>query len=105
MVHFIYAIKSWMEPFSVSFKEHSMFRAFKLDQNLPAKNISLLYKESSLCDGWLEINEMANVGILFFHFFSEVTINPNLVEPKDLDRNIIMDLLNTCHCQRFGCQK
>jgi hypothetical protein len=45
MVHFIYAMKSWMELFSVFFKGHSMFRAFKLDQNIPAKNISLFYKE------------------------------------------------------------
>jgi hypothetical protein len=38
-------MKSWMELFSVFFKGHSMFRAFKLDQNIPAKNISLFYKE------------------------------------------------------------
>jgi hypothetical protein len=72
MVHFIYAIKSWMEPFFVSFKGHSMFSAFKLNQNIPAKNISLFYKESFLCDGWLGINEMANVGILFFIFFQRL---------------------------------
>jgi hypothetical protein len=82
-----------MEPFSVFFKEHSMFRAFKLDQNISAKNIFLLYKESSLYNGWLEINKMANIGI-FFLFLSDVTINPNLVETQDLYRNTIMNLLN-----------
>jgi hypothetical protein len=58
-----------MELFSVFFKEHSMFRAFKLNQNVSAKNISLFYKESSLYDGWLETNKMANVGILFSFLF------------------------------------
>jgi hypothetical protein len=38
---------------------------------------------------------MANVGILLFHSFPEVTMNPNLVELKELDRNTILDLLNT----------
>jgi hypothetical protein len=93
MVHFIHAIKSWMELFSVSLKEHSIFRAFKLNQNIPAKNISLCYKESSLCNEWLEIN-VTNVGILLFHSFPEFTMNPNLVEPKELNRNTIMNLLN-----------
>jgi hypothetical protein len=54
-----------MELFSVFFKKYSMFRAFKLNQNISAKNIFLLYKESSLCNGWLEINKMANIGIFF----------------------------------------
>jgi hypothetical protein len=34
------------------------------------------------------------VGILFFHFFSEVTVNLNLVEQKNLNRNTIINLLN-----------
>jgi hypothetical protein len=54
------------KPFSVFLKEHSIFRTFKLNS---AKNISLFYKESSLCDGWFGINKMANVGILFFIHF------------------------------------
>jgi hypothetical protein len=95
MVHFIHAMKSWMEPFSIFLKGHSMFRTFKLNQDIPAKNISLCYKENFLCNEWLEINAMTNVGILLFHSFLEVTMNSNLVEPKKLDRNTIMDFLNT----------
>jgi hypothetical protein len=38
---------------------------------------------------------MANIGILLFHSFSEVTMISNLVEPKELNRNIILNLLNT----------
>jgi hypothetical protein len=68
MVHFVYVMKFWIELFSIFFKGHSMFRIFKLNQNISTKNIFLLYRESFLCDEWLENNEMLSIGI-FFHFF------------------------------------
>jgi hypothetical protein len=36
---------------------------------------------------------MANIKI-FFHSFSDVTVNSNLIEVKDLNRNTIIKLLN-----------
>jgi hypothetical protein len=90
----MYAMKSWMELFSVSFKGHSIFRTFKLNQNIPAKNISLHYKESSLCNEWLGINAMVNVEILFFSFFSRGYNEFKFGGTKRLDRNTILDLLN-----------
>jgi hypothetical protein len=38
---------------------------------------------------------MTNVRIFLFYLFSDVAVNLNLVEAKNLDRNIIIELLNT----------
>ena len=93
MIHYIHSIKSWVEPFSISLKGHSVFRAFQLVSDNMAKNISLMYKENSLCSQWLRIDGNANVGIFIFQAFSVVTMNPLLVTPKDLEARIISDLL------------
>jgi hypothetical protein len=95
MIYYIYGIKSWLAPFSILLKEHSVFRAFKLISDITAKNISLQYKKNSLLCEWMEINGMENVGILFFHSFSGITIIPSFVAPKELEAKIISDLLSS----------
>jgi hypothetical protein len=95
IVHYIYDIKFWLAPFSISLKEHSVFRAFKLVSDIIAKNIFLQYKENSLLSEWMEINEMENVGIFFFHSFSGIIITPSFVASKELEAKIISDLLSS----------
>jgi hypothetical protein len=84
-----------LAPFSISLKEHSIFRAFKLVSDITAKNISLQYKENSLLFEWMEINGMKNVGIFFFHSFPRITITLSFVAPKELKARIISDLLSS----------
>jgi hypothetical protein len=84
-----------LAPFSILLKEYSIFRAFTLVSDIIAKNISLQYKENSLLSEWMEINGMENVGILFFHFFSGITIILSFVAPKELKAKIISDLLSS----------
>jgi hypothetical protein len=43
----------------------------------------------------MEINGMENVGILFFHSFSKITIIPSFVASKELKAKIISDLLSS----------
>jgi hypothetical protein len=69
-------------------KEYSVFRAFKLISDITEKNISLQYKENSLSFEWMEINEIENVGILFFHFFLGITITLSFVALKELKTKI-----------------
>jgi hypothetical protein len=95
IVHYIYSIKFWLAPFSISLKEHSVFRAFKLVYDITAKNISLQYKKNSLLFEWMKINGMKNVGILFFHFFPGIIITLSFVASKELKAKIISDLLSS----------
>jgi hypothetical protein len=43
----------------------------------------------------VEIYIIANARIFFFHSFSELLIFFNLINLKELNKNIILDLLNT----------
>ena len=72
MVQYCYQIKNWISTFGVSLRDHSSFRAFHLQYDLQASNISLFYKINSLASDWIGSSENNSVGILLFSFLPDV---------------------------------
>jgi hypothetical protein len=75
-------------------KDHSQFRAFQLNYDVTANNVALFYEQSSLDISWNGLNSASIFGILLFHKFSHVTNMLHLLDPQNLDVNLIQNLLN-----------
>ena len=94
MVQYCYEIKSWIKNFGVSLKGHSSFRAFHLQYDLQASNISLFYKLNSLSPNWIGSAENNSVGILLFSFLPDVNDSPEECAIKELDCKIISTFMS-----------
>ena len=94
MVQYCYEIKSWIKNFGVSLKGHSSFRAFHLQYDLQASNISLFYKLNSLSPNWIGSAENNSVGILLFSFLPDVNDSPEECTIKELDCKIISTFMS-----------
>jgi hypothetical protein len=95
MVQTCFAIKDWIKYFGISLKGHSVFRAFSLLQETNIGNVSLFYKQSSLDQSWIGLQDNSLLGILIFESFPEVDDGPDQIQPLELDIVLINKLLHT----------
>ena len=97
MLHYCFNFKQWLKEYGVSLTGHSSFRSFKmhLDQLQHSSNVALSYKECSLQQDWIGLNGINSPGIILFHSFPDITHIPTLIEPQELNHELLETLLGT----------
>ena len=60
-----------------------------------SSNVALSYKECSLQQDWIGLNGINSPGILLFHSFPDITQIPPLIEPQELNDELLQTLLGT----------
>jgi hypothetical protein len=99
MIGQVYNTSNWLEYFRISMKGHSSARSFKIvkDNNKAV----LFYRNCCLDQEWIGLETDKLHGIILFKSQMELEEKPELLQPSDIDRKSINDILNNYEIMRY----